>query len=882
MPRHVMARDGRRLWRGNAAQTGDPCPNACDDFLPCFSGKPVCGAATRPARARLTQWLLAGLSTALAASLALAVPATAAQATPAAEGQMQQGQAQTVIVPPAPTPDPKALADATAADRMLVIADDSVYDRPGNAVTLTGRVQIYYKRNTLQADKVVYYTETKRVVATGHVRLTEPGGNLVIAESMDVTQGFQTGFVKALRVDSIDRTRFEATSAERKEGNVTVFNNGVYSACQYCEVTGELPFWEIRAATITHNALDKTVKYENAQLEFDGTPVAYLPFFEHPDPTVTRQTGLLLPTYSVSTNLGVSVSAPFFWAPVKDWDATLQPTYLTRQGFLGDFQVRHALEDGLVSVRAIGINQTDPSAFNGTSGNRTERGALMTTGQFAINENWKWGWDATLLSDRRFLLDYHEATTSAQEATSQIYLTGLGERTYFDARAYAFQIFTDDDASQPNGIGNDLQNKQPGVAVVDYDVVFADPVLGGELSAKYNLTNVYRTVTDIGIGNQVYGIAGDFSRASIDINWRRSFTDSYGQVFEPFAYVRGDLFYNNKSSQATGAGVTWVDNATAFRGMPAIGVEYRYPWLMTTAFGSHILEPIAQVIVRPNETLIGKLPNEDAQSLVFDDTTLFQPDKFSGFDRAEGGTRANLGLQYTYQMPKGGSISALFGQSYLLAGQNSFGLPQVQALEAMALAGQALPLTALGSGIGKAESDYVSRFNFESGAGFRIGASQRFAQNNFSLRRSDVSLSGTMGPLTSSLTWAYLKTPKSTFELINAIDPTLLTTYPNLLQAERSELQGSLSLKMSENWRLFGGSRYDIKNKFAVSDLVGFGYDNDSFSASLSFSANTNETLTQATTNQVLTDRIVYLKFGFRTLGDGSISNGSTVNSTNK
>jgi LPS-assembly protein len=790
--------------------------------------------------------------------------------------------AQAVVVPPAPTPDPKALAAATAADRMLVIADQSVYDRPANTVTLTGKVQIYYKRNTLQADQVVYFTLTKRVVATGNVRLTEPGGNLVRAEKMDVTQGFQTGFVDALRVDSNDRTRFEATTAERKEGNITVFNNGVYSACQYCEVTGALPFWEIRAVKITHNEADKTVKYENAQLEFDGHPVAYIPFFEHPDPTVTRQTGFLLPTYSVSTNLGVTVSSPFFWAPTKDWDATLQPTYLTRQGFLGDFQIRHAFEDGVVSIRAIGINQTDPSAFVNTSGDRKERGAVMTTGQFTINENWKWGWDATLLTDRRFLLDYHETTSSAQEATSQIYLTGLGERTFFDARAYAFQIFTDDDTSLPNGIGTDLQNKQPGAGVVDYDVVFGDPVLGGELSAKYNLTNVYRSVTDIGIANQVYGIAGDFSRASVDVNWRRSFTDSYGQIFEPFAYLRGDLFYNNKSSQATGAGVTWVDNASAFRAMPAVGMEYRYPWLVTSAFGNHILEPIVQIIARPNETLIGKLPNEDAQSLVFDDTTLFQPDKFSGFDRAEGGTRANLGLQYTYQMLNGGYISALFGQSYLLAGENSFGQPQVQALAAMAASGQALPLSVLGSGLGQAESDYVSRVNLETGAGIRIGTSQRFAHNDFALRRSDVSLSGTSGPLTSSLTWAYLRTPQSVFNLINAIDPTLLATYPNLLQAERSELQGSVSLKVAENWRLFGGSRYDIKNRFAISDLIGIGYDNDSFSASLSFSANTNETLTQATNNQVLTDRIVYFKFGFRTLGDGSISNGSTVNNTNR
>jgi LPS-assembly protein len=877
MPRHVLARDGQRLWRGNAAQTRQLCSEGTD--IPKRRIDPAANNAGAARHVGRLQWrALAAVVLACAIGAGLAHSARAETATQAATG----ATADPILVkPPAPTPDPKALAAAEAEKRMLVIADQSVYDRPASAVTLTGRVQIYYNRSTLTADQVVYYTMSKRVIATGHVRLTEPGGNLLIAEKLDVTQGFQTGFVEALKVESTDRTEFDAKSAERKEGNITIFHDGNYNACQYCEITHQPPFWQIRAKTITSNQTAKTVTYNDAELVFDGTPVIYLPYFEHPDPTVTRQTGFLLPTYSVSTNLGLAVSSPFYWAPTKDWDATLQPAYLTKQGFLGDVQIRHAFEDGTVSVRAIGINQTDPGAFLGTSGDRVKRGAFITTGQFTINENFKWGFDATLLSDRRFLLDYHEATSSAQEATSQIYLTGLGERTFFDARAYAFQIFNDDDTSLPNGIGTDLQNKQPGVGVVDYDIVFADPVLGGQLSSKFNATNVYRSVTDIGTGSQVYGVAGDFSRASVDVNWQRQFIDKFGQVFEPFAYVKGDLFYNNPSSQAAGAGVNYIQNGSAFRGMPAIGLEYRYPWLITSSFGNHILEPIAQIIARPNEQLIGRLPNEDAQSLVFDDTTLFQADKFSGFDRQEGGTRANVGLQYTYQGPHGASINALFGQSYLFAGENSFDRPQLQALEQMAASGQAIPLSYIGSGLSQQVSDYVSRFNLDTGMGIRIGTSQRFAEKDFSLRRSDMSLAGTFGALTASIDWAYLRTPKSEFALINALDPTLLTTYPNLLQAERSEIQGSLSLKVSEDWRVFGGSQYDIKNHFAISDMVGVGYDNDSFSAALTFSANTNQTLTQptpTTSSQILTDRIVYLKFGFRTLGDGSISNSSNVN----
>ena len=47
------------------------------------------------------------------------------------------------------------------------------------------------------------------------------------------------------------------------------------------------------------------------------------------------------------------------------------------------------------------------------------------------------------------------------------------------------------------------------------------------------------------------------------------------------------------------------------------------------------------------------IPNEDALSLVFDDTLLFDIDKFSGYDRIETGTRANVGLRYTAQLASG-------------------------------------------------------------------------------------------------------------------------------------------------------------------------------------------------------------------------------------
>ncbi|MBP0651208.1 LPS-assembly protein LptD, partial [Mycobacterium tuberculosis] len=85
-----------------------------------------------------------------------------------------------------------------------------------------------------------------------------------------------------------------------------------------------------------------------------GVPIAWLPYFSTYDPTVTRKSGLLPPTYIYSENLGFGARVPYFWAPVPDWDVTLSPTYLSRQGLLMDATVRHRTENGIWSVQGIG------------------------------------------------------------------------------------------------------------------------------------------------------------------------------------------------------------------------------------------------------------------------------------------------------------------------------------------------------------------------------------------------------------------------------------------------------------------------------------------------------------------------------------------------
>lgn len=830
--------------------------------VPAQSPNPT--ASRRPSRvARLA----AGVSLALL-SLLLAQPALAAKV-----------KATGTAAPLASGPK-TGMPTLPAGDHMVVEADQVVYDDGADTVTALGAVTIYYKGNALTARKVTYVRSSQRVIAEGDARLVDKDGNVLTSPKMDVTQGFSEGFVDSLRIDTIDRSRFAAQSATRTGGNKTVFEKGVYSACQTCVNEPEKPpFWQIKAAKIIHDQQEKTIYYEDVRLEMMGTPIAWVPFFQHPDPSERRKTGFLLPRVINSTSLGLGVQVPFYWAPVADWDATLSPVAMSRQGVLADVEVRHRIESGLITARVWGISQMHPEAFVATSGDRKTRAALNTTGTFTLSNQWSWGWDVTEVSDRRFLDQYHLTTSGQDRSISTVFVKGESLKSYFEARAYKFSVLTDDNGLDWKnntllfGAGTGLQDKQPVVhPVVDWDHIAEHSVLGGEVSGHVNLTSLSRTASDIDTAGRVYGIAGTFSRVSGMVGWRRQFIDPIGEVFTPSVSLRGDIFYNHSEDRTL---VGFVHDGTLGRVTPTVALDYAYPFLLETSLGAHTFAPMAQLVLRPSEQWVGQLPNEDSQSVVFDDTTLFRADKFSGWDRAEGGTRLNLGGRYSFHGPAGGSISALFGRSYLLTGVNSFVYPGYDELLRMANTGSPVPLTAFGSGLETNASDWVGGMAIDSSMGFRVGAQARFASDDFQLQRSDIQAAGTSGPVSTSLTWAYKRTPDQVYDLLTQYATTYGATATSIrdsLKKDRSELQSATNLRLTPTWRLFGGLRYDLVDKTVSGTNAGVGYDNDSFSISLAYAESTYWAVDSGTTKQIH-DQTIFLRFGLRTLGDGSLSN---------
>jgi LPS-assembly protein len=779
--------------------------------------------------------------------------------------------AQSLKFPATPPATQRAtLPKQNGKDQMLVQARQIDYDYTNHRVAAVGNAQLFYGGSTLEADRVIYDEVTKRLHAEGNVRLTEKNGNVTHGEVIDLSDDYRDGFVDSLHLDTPARTRMAAASANRTAGNFTVFNSGVYTACLPCKDDPKKPpLWQIKANRIVHDQNEKMMYFEDAKVEFFGTPLAYFPYFSAPDPTVKRKTGFLVPIPTVNTIYGAGIEIPYYWALAPDYDATFAPVITSKQGPLLQGEFRQRLTNGAYSVRATGLYQLDKNFFaDGTPGDRNFRGSIESSGLFALNSKWVYGWNAIALTDRSYLQDYRpnlsayragvDPTQSgfpvSNDAVSQAFISGKGNRSFFDARSIYYYGFS----------SADDQGQIPVIRpVIDYDYKFDHPVLGGELGLKMNFTSLSRNSAEFDAINSaaaasgqcaqtadpalktsancvLRGVPGDYSRFTAQTDWRRSITDSYGQVFTPFASLRVDAATLSVKNEPGVSNYLPTGDSQVVRAMPTIGLEYRYPFINVQSWGTQTFEPIAQVIVRPNETNVGKLPNEDAQSLIFDDTNLFKVDKFAGYDRVEGGSRANYGAQYTAQFNQGGSISALFGQSYQLFGANSF-------------AESGLTNTGLDSGLDTTRSDYVARFSFSPNKTYTFTSRFRFDKDTFERQRMELQASANFNRWTVSAMYGDY-----------AAQPDIGFLY------RRQGVLGSAQYKLDSNWVVFASALYDLNAHKINQTQFGAGYIDDCFILALNYSTYYSYDVTGVTTPRLI--NAIMLQFNLRTIGGSTLT----------
>ena len=115
------------------------------------------------------------------------------------------------------------------------------------------------------------------------------------------------------------------------ENNKTTINNGIFTTCKTNE---KCPPWSLKSKKITHDIDKKTISYDKSTLQVYDVPVFYFPKFFHPDPSVKRQSGFLIPSLINSSKNGTSTRIPYYHVIDDHKDLTITSQLYFNKDFL--------------------------------------------------------------------------------------------------------------------------------------------------------------------------------------------------------------------------------------------------------------------------------------------------------------------------------------------------------------------------------------------------------------------------------------------------------------------------------------------------------------------------------------------------------------------
>jgi len=636
----------------------------------------------------------------------------------------------------------------TKAEKVDFEADQISYDADTGEILALGRVLLKRDGYTLRAGEVRYNEKTGEAKASGAVELTAPNGDRILAPHIDLSDSLKRAFVEDIRLIMSDGAQVAAASGERND-NETTLEKAVYSPCKVCaDGSGKQPLWQIKAVKVTHDREKRRLYYKNASLEILGIPVMWTPYFSHPDPTVDRASGLLPMDIQTTRNLGFVIGVPYYHVFSDSSDATITPTYTSKEGLLVEGEYRKHLGFGQFEVDgSITYADERDDVTNDPTGDKEFRGHIGSFGQFNHSKRWRSTYRLNWASDDTYLRRYD--ISDADTLISEYLLEGFYGRSYVSARTIGFQGLRIEDIAGKTAFA---------LPLIDAEYIPNFHPLGGTLKLRGNALALHRTD----------GL--DTQRVSLSANWQKRWITPKGFVIDADALVRTDAYNLDDADQPDDvafAGTFGSTSGSEWRNLARVTGTVTWPLVKFTEGGSHTIEPIAEITVSPRRGTPDNIVNEDSRAFELNDLNLFSPERASGYDLWEEGSRLTYGLRWRFD-DTDWTTDVMVGQSWRLSGTDL--------------------VFADGAGLEGDVSDLVGRTLITYKGWLDFEHRYRVDEQTFAVRRNEINVA--MSNEKRGLTLGYLKLDRD----LNFIN-----------REDREEIRASAFYQIKQNWRLSGG-----------------------------------------------------------------------------
>ena len=227
------------------------------------------------------------------------------------------------------------------ANDYKIITDNIEYLKNENTIQSKFKTILIDKfNNQISVKDFVYLTDKKLFHGNDIVMLDADENNYLFENTIIdlnnrtlLAKDVEINFNKNIFGNSNNDPRLRGASLSLNK-NETIVKKGIFTSCKKND---DCPPWSLQSSEIKHDKVKKTINYKNAWLKIYDKPIIYFPKFFHPDPTVERQSGFLMPSLVNSSTIGNSLRIPYFAAISENKDLTITPRFYTK----GDFMIQN-------------------------------------------------------------------------------------------------------------------------------------------------------------------------------------------------------------------------------------------------------------------------------------------------------------------------------------------------------------------------------------------------------------------------------------------------------------------------------------------------------------------------------------------------------------
>ena len=399
----------------------------------------------------------------------------------------------------------------------------------------------------------------------------------------------------------------------RLKGNSLIFENdtstitkGVFTTCKK---TDTCPPWQMTAKKIIHNKKNKTIYYQNAWLKIYDRPVFYFPKFFHPDPSVKRRSGFLMPSSSDSSSTGTSINTPYYFVLADNKDLTIKPRIY--------FQDKQLLQAEYREINKNSTFKSDLSLLNNSSNNRNHFFSNYTK-YLDLNafEDSKLNLQIQKVSGDTYLKTYKLNSPLIKDANRLT--SSLDFSAYSDDLALKVDFKVYENLSLEN---NDR-----------YEFVYPSYQLNKKVLKENNFNGNFNFNSN---GYAKHSETNKFSKAIINnLNYT-----SNASITESGLKNNFNIFLKNVNSH-TKKPSTYVDNKT-YKGTSLFEYNTSFPLKKENNKNKSILIPKTSFKYSPNDTK--EMRDEDSR---IDVGNIFSTTRTGASDSFEGGASFTYGTEF--------------------------------------------------------------------------------------------------------------------------------------------------------------------------------------------------------------------------------------------